>query len=566
MTKSDVAAEVISTDVLIIGGGLGGLAAAIEAKRQPVDVLVVDKQTIGWSGKAPKIGGGMWVMLPDDDVQKFAEYHVKNVGFYLNDQELLEAYARESFRAVEQLIEWGVNLARDTDGGLKTSRHQLNLWSGTGIDRDLLLPLRTRALKTGVRTLDKVQIVDLLTQHELVTGAIGFGLIDCRPYIFQAKAVILANGACNYRVKRMWASGTGDGIAAAFRAGAEMRNAEFGNFFDIDRQDTDLPAPSGAYAYLFNALGENISERYAKVKEADTPTSIILGMEKEVNEGRGPIYLDPSELQWDLTKQPPVFVGRWGMPRVLDYWSTQAEKQRKYGRPPATRVEVAPALNGEVSPVKVDHEMRTNLAGLWAVGDTCYQGSTWAGAIWAPPGRLRGSGVMNTLFTALRGGPSAALFAAQQAPPAIDTAEARRLQLEMFAPLRSDRGVLPEDALYALQEVVCKIKYNVRRNQQRLEEALSKIEDLSDKLGALSAKDGHYLGKCHEVKAMTAVAAMTFRAALMRTESRGSHFREDYPARDDRNWLKWIIVKQENGRTTTSTEPVPIERYKIKPE
>ena len=69
--------EVVSTDLLIIGGGLAGLVAAIKAKEYSVDVLLVDKQTIGWSGKAPKVGGGLWVMLPDDDVDRFAEYHVK---------------------------------------------------------------------------------------------------------------------------------------------------------------------------------------------------------------------------------------------------------------------------------------------------------------------------------------------------------------------------------------------------------------------------------------------------------------------------------------------------------
>ena len=170
-----------------------------------------------------------------------------------------------------------------------------------------------------------------------------------------------------------------------------MRNAEFGNFFDVDRKDTDSPAQSGAYSFLFNALGENLSERYAAKREADTPISIILGMEKEVNEGRGPIYLDPSKLQWDPTKPPSVFAGRWGMPKILDFWRLQESKQRKYGTPPSTKVEVTAALNAELSPVKVDHEMKTTLAGLWAIGDTCYQGSAWAGAVSAPPGRLRGS-------------------------------------------------------------------------------------------------------------------------------------------------------------------------------
>ncbi len=557
--------EVISTDLLIIGGGLAGLVAAIQAKEYPIDVLLVDKQTIGWSGKAPKVGGGLWVMLPDDDVDRFADYHVRNIGCYLNDQELLYSYARESFGAIEQLMAWGVNLPRDAEGKLQTVRHPAGLWSGTGIDRDMLFPLRTRARERGAKTLNKVQVVELLKQGDRVVGAVGFDIIDGRFYIFKAKATILANGGCNYRVKRLWASGCGDGIAAAYRAGAEMRNAEFGNFFDVDRKDIDFPTPSGAYAFLSNASGENLSERYVTRQEPDTPISVILGMEKEVMEGRGPIYLDPSKTQWDPTKPPPFFAGRWGMPKVLDFWRLQTAKQKKVGPSPSPRVEVTAALNAELSPVRVDHEMKTNLGGLWAIGDICYQGSAWAGAVPAPPGRLRGSGVMNTLFTSLRGGTPAARFAAGAALPKLDSAEVQRLKGGVFAPLKREKGLSPDDAIYSVQDVVCKIKYNLRRSKDRLEEALSKIEEVQHQLSELHAKDGHGLGKCHEARSMALCAELTLRAALMRTESRGSHFREDYPERDDRNWLKWIILKNKEGKMVLSTESVPVEKYRIKP-
>ncbi len=501
--------EVVSTDLLIIGGGLAGLVAAIKAKEYSVDVLLVDKQTIGWSGKAPKVGGGLWVMLPDDDVDRFAEYHVRNIGCYLNDQELLYSYARESFGAIKQLMEWGVKLPQDAEGKLQTVRHPAGLWSGTGVDRDMLFPLRTRARELGARILNKVQVVELLKQGDRVVGAVGFNVIDGRFYIFKAKATILANGGCNYRVKRLWASGCGDGIAAAYRAGAEMRNAEFGNFFDVDRKDIDFPTPSGAYSFLFNALGENLSERYVTRQEPDTPISVILGMEKEVKEGRGPIYLDPSKTQWDPTKPPPFFAGRWGMPKVLDFWQLQASKQLKYGPSPSPRVEVTAALNAELSPVKVDHEMKTSLGGLWAIGDICYQGSAWAGAVPAPPGRLRGSGVMNTLFTSLRGGPPAARFAAEAASPKIDYEEIQRFKEGIFAPMERDKGLSPDDAIYLIQDVVCKVKYNLRRSKDRLEEAISKIEEVQQRLSELHAKDGHGLGKCHEAKSMALCAEMT---------------------------------------------------------
>jgi succinate dehydrogenase/fumarate reductase flavoprotein subunit len=84
-------------------------------------------------------------------------------------------------------------------------------------------------------------------------------------------------------------------------------------------------------------------------------------------------------------------------------------------------------------------------------------------------------------------------------------------------------------------------------------------------LPELSAKDFHYLSKCHEVKSMTICAELTFKAALTRTESRGFHYREDYPEPDDKNWLKWIILKKEGDDIQISTQPIPINSYKVKP-
>jgi succinate dehydrogenase/fumarate reductase flavoprotein subunit len=98
-----------------------------------------------------------------------------------------------------------------------------------------------------------------------------------------------------------------------------------------------------------------------------------------------------------------------------------------------------------------------------------------------------------------------------------------------------------------------------------LEEGLSKIEKVQQRLPELWAKDGHSLGKCHEARNIAVCGEMTLRAALTRTESRGTHIREDYPNRDDKNWLKWTIIREKSGKMVVSTEPVPIEKYKFKP-
>ena len=564
MAKIEDLGEVISTDVLVVGGGISGLAAANKAKDYAVDVLLVDKQTIGWAGKAPKGGGFLITLGEKDDVDEFVEYHVRNLGYYLNDQELLYSYARRFNETVEQLANWGAKVAKNAEGKLDMIKCPLFdprfrfRWSIVGVDLDMLLPLRARARKAGVKILNKVQVVDLLKQGDRVVGAVGFNIVDGRFYILKAKATILANGSCNYKAKRMWHCGCGDGIAAAYRSGAEMRDPEFGNFFDVHRKDNDGPAFD--YTSLFNALGENISLRYMPEPKPDITVDLLLGMEKEVHEGRGPIYFDTSSVP-DLYKP----LSDWPRPHFHSFHGRALSKELKYGPPPSTKVEVSVALNAELSPIRVDHEMKTSLAGLWATGDSSLMGSACVGAVFAPPGMIRGIGLGNSVQSALRGAPSAARFASETSSPEIGYGEVKQLKEDMFAPMQRNKGFSPVDAIYGIQDVVCRFKYNLRRSKERLEEGLSKIEKVQQRLPELWAKDGHGLGKCHEARSIALCAEMTLRAALMRTESRGSHFREDYPKRDDRNWLKWSIIKQKSGKMVVSTEPVPIDKYKFKP-
>ncbi len=113
--------------------------------------------------------------------------------------------------------------------------------------------------------------------------------------------------------------------------------------------------------------------------------------------------------------------------------------------------------------------------------------------------------------------------------------------------------------------MVIPVKYSMRRNKERLEEALSKVTAVREKLSETYAEDPHGLVKCHEASCIALCAEIGFRAALARTESRGWHYREDFPQQDDTNWLKWIIIKKIENEMVVATEPIPIERYKIKP-
>ncbi len=564
MAKLEELGEVISTDVLIVGGGIGGLVAAVKVKEEnpKMDVLIVEKQTVGWAGKAPKIGGFLAFLDPHNDMEKFMHFQVRTSGFYLNDQELLAKYLLSTYRAVEELDEWGAHFARKPDGSLvKIPAFWAPEYTLSLIDIDLMLPIRAKARQMGTKIINKVHVVDLLKKDDKIVGAVGFDIITGRFYIFKARATVLANGSCGYKVRRFWVAGTGDGISSAFRAGAEMRNAEYGNLYGHTiYQDTDSGMVGSAH--LVNALGENLAQKYLpNMGPAGVflPVKLAVGMEKEIAEGRGPIHFAPPP-----SGGPEHAIDR-GLPKLAEWSQLTAAKEKKYGLPAGVKREIGVPLHGETSCVKVDHEMKTSLEGLWAIGDTSYAGSAVAGAVASPPGITPGSGIMFAAVSAVWAGASVASYAAAAKAVDVEYSDVKGLQEKTFAPMKKGRGTAPEEVISVLQDVTAPIKYNLRRSQERLKEALVRLEEAQQKIPQLHAKDYHYLSKCHEVESMALCAELTFRAALMRTESRGFHFREDFPEPDNKNWLKWIILKQENSRIKLSTLPIPIDSYKIKP-
>ena len=567
MADLEKTGEVVSTDVLIIGGGVGGLAAAIRAKEEypDIDVLMVEKQTIGWAGKATKIGGVLAFLAPGGDADKFIDFQVRNAGFYINDQDALEKYVGSTYRALEHLSEWGATIAKTPDGNFVAIENSFAPgYSMTFIDIDMMQPMSKRAKTLGVKMQNKIHIVELLQKNGKVTGAIGFDIVDGRFLIFKAKSTIIANGSCGYKVRRFWSAGTGDGIAAAYRAGAEMRNAEYGNLYGhvVMR---NLDGGMAGNMFLVNAQGENLAQKYMPDMGPAgifLPVKLGVGLETEVAEGRGPIYFQPP------TGGPgrPGGGGGFGqsLPKIGKWNQLIQGKADNYGPQPPSR-EIAVPLHGELSCIRVDEDMKTTLEGLWAIGDTSYAGSAVAGAVASPPGVTPGSGIMFAVISGEWGGIDAARYAATTTESEVDTAEVALKKEDVFAPMNTDSKYSPWEAISSLQDVVAPMKYSLRRSKERLEEALSKVASVKEKLPELHAKDTHYLSKCHEVISMTACAEMTFTSALAREESRGFHYREDHPEQDDKNWLKWVILKQDGDRMNVSTESIPISKYRVKP-
>jgi succinate dehydrogenase / fumarate reductase flavoprotein subunit len=134
--------------------------------------------------------------------------------------------------------------------------------------------------------------------------------------------------------------------------------------------------------------------------------------------------------------------------------------------------------------------------------------------------------------------------------------------------MKRHKGLSPRDGIFRLKEVISPPRFAVRKSKERIEEALARVREvLHEAENEVSpAEDWHMLGLCHDLKNMAQCADIYYNSALTRTESRGWHYREDYPERDDKNWRRWIVIKQKDGKMAISTEAFPFERYKTKVE
>ena len=561
------AGQVYTTDVLVLGAGLAGFTIAnrIKELNSNLNVLIVEKSTAGFAGaKANKGAGVMWVMQPDDDIDKFRDYYCKYHGHFLEDQELLEKTCITTRTMVEHFERWGIEIKREADG--KLSRMEaIPLWSLCAYDIDVLEKLRKVALKLGVRTMDKTQFVELLTDGNRAAGAVGFDLITGQYRIFKARAVVLATGACNWMLTNMWYSGRGDGIAAAYRAGAEMRNAEFSNFYNLGVRGNMSAIVGGQYA-LYNSDGEYLAPKYCADFEVDIDIGILLGMEKEVMEGKGPIVYEETEM---FIKNPLAvggFLFKWERPVADKFWHTLMAKESQYNADRAWRPEVYPMFIGECSCIKVDHGMQTSMEGLWALGDTCRTGSAVSGAV-PHPCRIRGSGITWATVSALHSEKSLAAYLAGSSEPKINVEQIEEYKKSLYAPMQRENGLSPREAIWRLQQVISPPRYSVRKSQMRIEEALGEVKNVLQLAESEVSPSGdwHLLGLCHDLKNMARCAELYFTSSLTRTESRGWHYREDFPQRDDANWRQWINIKLAKGKAAVSTERIPLERYKTKP-
>jgi succinate dehydrogenase/fumarate reductase flavoprotein subunit len=310
---------------------------------------------------------------------------------------------------------------------------------------------------------------------------------------------------------------------------------------------------------MYNAKDENITKNFRQFRETDINSNALAEWYKQMTAGNGPVSLHLEELGRGGDGDNPM--AKWSRPNEDKFRKVNYEK----GENPGMHPEVAPGFIGEQSPIKVDNNMETTLAGLYAVGDVSYTGSAAPGAVPAPPGRNRGSGILNAVFAGMAGGEHAAKYIRSAQQPNAAAEQIENSKSRVFAPLYRENGVSWKEIVESVKEIIAPVETSVYMHEDRLNNALKKLEKVKAKIPLMQADDFHNLLSCHEAEAMVLCAEMFFRASLLRKESRGWFLREDYPEMDNKNWLKWITVKNIDGDMVFDTENVPIDRYPIKP-
>ncbi|MGD1118240.1 MAG: FAD-binding protein [Dehalococcoidales bacterium] len=562
MNDTNSLGTVIKTDVLVLGAGGAGMCAALKAKENNVDVLLIDKMGIGWNGQVP-IGGGILAYVYPDYAEKWAEKATRNSGFF-NDQDWAFTFGKYMHQSMHDLAAMGLTFIK------KNGEIDILTW-GPNIHVTLfdapksLLALKKTALARGVKMMDKIYAIDLLKKDDKVVGAVGLGLVDGKTYLFNAKTVIITTGNCGYMHEKTYSSVLGEGPAMGYRAGAQLINAEFSSSYvwGIKVLGKELMGIH-FYLYLENARGEKIMGKHypelmvGKHSVYTFDPRVIDAMQKEMNAGLGPIYLNLIGLtDADIAGLAEDQVE--GLTHLMANDTMKLLREKAGIDPLREKMEMWPRYLYSGGGLRIDIHGKTTLDGLYAAGGA--SSNCWSGG----GGGQAGLGVQSAAVTGFVAGENAARYALDSRRLDIDGLQAQQVLNRVMSPTKHQGVLNAAEVIARVHEAVVPMKYNRQREAGRMKEALGIVQDARDKLSRVGAADFHELARYHSAESMIMAAENTYRAALMREESRAGHFREDFPQRDDKHWFKWITIQQQDGVPQLATLPVPLEKFRLKP-
>jgi succinate dehydrogenase/fumarate reductase flavoprotein subunit len=537
----------VSCDILVIGGGGSGLRAAIEAREMGADVLVVSKSRVGY-GNNTYVSKAAFSATGWGDPQDGPHMHMKDTvigGRFLNDQKLVAVMAREAGSQIPFLEKCGVILSKKEGkvrlaqaAGHSFARH---VHAERRVGSALILPLKAYAKKIGVRFSDRVFVTRLFSSGGRIAGASGVtenGVFQ----IFAAQCAILATGGfAHVYLHTNNAPGiTGDGQALAYALGVPLKDMEFVQFYPTATGNLGSRIllyevfVLGAGAKLKNAKGEDIIAKHGlgdpMVLTRDRLARAIM---REIAEGldvEGGVIMDLGPIpEAKMAKLHPLFPSKRSVNRKAFI--------------------VSPTTHFCMGGVIIDQNAETSVPGLFAAGEV---GVGIHGA-----NRLAGNALCEVFTMGRIAGRGAAQRLEEMGKPKMrqDEIAAERTRLESL----SIHGRQAPKALARLLKEVMWQKAGIVRHRDSLEEVLQRVEAFRARNSKFQITKWTQLIRYLEFQNMLLISEMVCRAALLRTESRGSHYRSDYPEEDNNNWLRNIVLRKEDGEMRLESVPVALD-------
>ncbi len=534
-----------SCDVLVIGGGGGGLRSAIEARENGASVLVVSKAKVGY-GNNTIMSKAILTSPGWGDSGDNPEVYLHDTvigGRYINDQKLVRVMAGEAGRQPSVLEKYGASFSKTGTKfdllAIPGHSYARDVQGKNHIGKDYMMPLVSYAKKVGVDFIDRLFITKLIASNNRIAAVTGISE-DGNFITFTAKCVILATGGYSqiYYNSSNTPGINGDGLALAYELGVPLKDMEFVQYYPTasGKRGNNLLLYEGFLfkgAVLKNSDNENILTKHG-LTDPKTITRDLLAQTifKEIRNGfarEHGLLMDLSDVSDELLiKLKPM------LPK------NASEKRECI---------VSPTTHHTMGGIMIDTSTRTTLPGLFAVGEVC---GGMHGA-----NRLAGNALAEIFSMGGIAGRNAAADAknSDMCGTPNDQLENERDRLEsFFSPDGEDSLTL----IKSLKKMMWQ-KAGIVRNPGDLEKAVTQIEDYrseSRNCRIEKPKDlMYYLG----LQNMLLLSEMVCKSALLRTESRGSHWRPDHPKEDNANWLKNIVIRKEKGEMIIDKHPVQME-------
>lgn len=561
---------VLTTDIAVLGSGGAGLLAVLHAKKTNpnLEVTLVSKGAVGRSGCTRMVQGGFNAVLNENDSLDKHYIDTLKGGKFLNDQALAWTLVEDAPKVIRELeVEYGAFFDRNEDGRIKQKA-----FAGQSFDRtvhkgdltgiEIMSRLREQMFRVKPRELEDVRALDLiLSPNGEVAGITCLDVQKGTLIFLRAKVVIVATGgsATMYRIAAPAREKTGDGVAMCIRAGLEVRDMEMLQFHPTgllagESRMTGAVLEEGlrgAGAHLINALGERYMKRYDPEKmERATRDVVARASYMEIMAGRG-------------TPQGGVFIdiSHLGETEILRRFPGMVARTRQIGGDLATRpVEVSPTSHYAMGGVIIDKDCFTSVPGLLVAGEDA-GGSHGAN-------RLGGNGVAESTVYGCRAGRTAAAEVAKRGFLPFNEEDVQASIRKTETPLKSGSGITPFDLTRRLKDSMWE-NCGVVRSAEGLNRAQSDLEGLKEELTTVrisSAREfnvgwNEYLDLQNQIT----VADSMIESAIVRTETRGSHARSDFPHSDHANWLRYIVYRKAvSGMSEISLRDV--EFTHMKPE